>query len=268
MKANRNVIVIVLSAFMILLFYDNGSAVQKHKRLGSDKAVDIYEENLQRGLGDSDYNFSPPFPSNPDFGYYSDEPMHFSSLSAEQKKVVYFRLTNCVCVIASNKVVQYEIPCCSGKYYSYEKNSKKLTELCLFMLNTRVTGIISKNAYLVEDNGARLDIYNDVSYVDNQIVNVLARMVGTFDYTTVLGARRRVPHYEAVERQDLTPLAFVDFLKKGEVFYVALDRFFTCPECQGRGKVNRNDGKIGTIDCSICQGKGKLMRAITYKVVW
>lgn len=142
----------------------------------------------------------------------------------------------------------------------------KALGLC-WMLDT-VFQAAGEDRYLVFKGNWMLVVPGNTTLVDGARVYGVAVTNGVYEFTTVLGANKRVPCYRMVAYTVSTPDEVLAFFEKGGAARCTLPVQETCPACRGYRSVKRTDGRMGSDPCAKCSGTGKVTYRLWHMVSW
>jgi hypothetical protein len=140
----------------------------------------------------------------------------------------------------------------------YVENRSRLEEIGCQYIQTRVSQSLGADNYLIAQNSTMIVVPGNETLVDGASLSGFAKADGTFEYTTVQAAPRRIPRLLMLSSAEVNAEAFLDALRNGQRFLFIRDMTDTCPECKGYRTFKSKSGKIGGDPCPKCNGTGKL----------
>jgi hypothetical protein len=132
---------------------------------------------------------------------------------------------------------------------------------------------VSQNAgngkYHVDSHRTLVTAPGNAMLVEGDWIEGLAVNAGFYEYETVLGERRKVPHYMIVSLPPPTEEEIIQVLSKGGSLPVIIKKEVHCPACGGMGRVRKHDGDLlRSADCGECEGQKKIQIGELYEVTY
>lgn len=151
----------------------------------------------------------------------------------------------------------------------------------LRQLSGRVSQALSGGSYIINRTRDPDVVYTpsaDPLWPEGTRVRVIAARKGNYEYTTVLGANRRLAHYTDPDASDtrgfINREAFLAALQNGEHFQVTRRELRYCSTCQGlgylRGDPQRGQSPDRRIPCPAAAPDDPTKTAVNieYTIIW
>ena len=189
----------------------------------------------------------------------------FTSLDEDGRQKIVNKLDDFVFVSSSGEIVQFFIP---DFGYSYNRigmatggASLKLKQnpdvVDIEYHSIEILQAIKEDVYLISDPDGMIRILGNSSLVEGDKLNLFMKRVGVTDYTTILGANRRVTAYDSVNDYKLTTKMLLSSLKQGNTYLLPKDHMEKVPcKCQPFSK------------CGKCNGTRKVDAFIILKIIY
>jgi hypothetical protein len=187
-------------------------------------------------------------------------------LVLENSEVLHIRKPEPV-ILSSNLSYQKRFSSSTVTDYRLIFDEKELTNRGLFLFDSKVSQSLGDNQYLIEHNNVMLEVPGANHLVDGESVSGLAKHVGTYDYTTVLNAHRRIPRYVLVNFSRANIELLNKMLESGQSFQVVWPVMLRCPQCSGLGKIKSKPDELDYVNCNICEGRREISGGKLYSVI-
>jgi hypothetical protein len=209
--------------------------------------------------------------------------LHLSNLPKKQRDFILDQLSSQYLVLENNEIIHIRKPepvvVKSNLKYQQRFSSSSVTDYRLFfdeaelhkrnlfLFETKISQSIGDNKYLIDRNNAMLEVPGISHLVDGESVSGLARIVGTYEYNTVINAHRRIPHYMLIYFSKANGDILNNLLDSGRSFEVVWPVALKCPQCSGLGKIKSNADELNYVACNMCNGKRELSGGKLYSIV-
>jgi hypothetical protein len=210
-------------------------------------------------------------------------PLKYEAMSETTKKYMYkFMKHNFVSTSDKTTIVPYKLPFYSrpllpkGHEERFLTNISGLSDAGLKLVTYKISSHAGGNTYLADGNDVRLDVLPGTDYFEGSNFSGLVEYVGAFDYVTVLGANRKIPHYKEVKIEPVSEEQINAYIDSGKPVYMPHSKEIKCEECNGFGghTVNKDVWEDGRRiknkrireTCKTCNGDKKVTKLFCYKV--
>lgn len=187
-------------------------------------------------------------------------------LVLENSEVLHIRKPKPV-VVSSNLDYQKRFSSSSVTDCRLLFDEKELTKRDLYLFDSKVSQSLGDNKYLINQNNVMLEIPGVNHLVDGESVSGLAKLVGTYEYTTVRNANRRIPRYMLVNFSKANTELLNQMLESGQSFQVVWPVMLRCSQCSGLGKIKSKHDELDYVICNVCEGKREFNGGKLYTVV-
>lgn len=165
-------------------------------------------------------------------------------------------------------------------HYQTRQNKSDLKALGVEKKSITISGTIKDDQYLIENNNACIHIPEcNKKLAEGESFKGYVALDGTFEYTTVLGAHRRIRKYRYIYTENVTIEDLENYLNEDNTVFFQYQLAMKCPACGGQGgkfedkveynkewweggRPRRKHRKHKTfVECSECKGKKKVQVA-------
>ena len=199
----------------------------------------------------------------------------FSRLAPEKQAEIMALIAEQFLVVQDGSLIQVKKPVAeelssnikSQKAFSSSKTVTytikafldNLTEKGLVLVDSNVSQCIGGDKYLVDSHSALIEVPGNETLVEKSSIVGVAKYVGTYDYTTVLGASKRIRHFKIVSARQPTSEKLLQMVSSGTPFQIVMPTMLKCPQCGGLGTI-RDDphNSLKTETCNVCKGARKI----------